>query len=512
MFDNCFSIYLDFFKHENELEIQRLTQRVLDLEDQVSETREREMEATRELQQEKLRSTHQRYQDQPSSGYGDTGGSVNVQSLEKSLKDLLSELKQTQTPLALESDTMDGLTSRLNAQAVNQRVLHHNSELTNFVSRLTEEKMELRNTLGRLEEEIWRYRQRGAEQQENRHLEARASWAKERLSLQLALNQMEQELDQYQADLRGERDRRMGVYPSPEDLQRGTRPRRSVTTFRSAARVVVAVTRSNGHDTSENHADQENRHLEARTSWAKERLSLQLALNQMEQELDQCRADFRVERDRRSDIAGVGTEGARDRDAVLGQEVEESHQSGIPRDGVQSTSNKVTQPTLTVSHHSASTPSHARTVLDPSTVTLHHPSIQVFISLDTVRPICLPALLRDLHNGASPYHSLGGASSGYHVNSNGVTNENSPYQSVGGISDSYHVNSNFSVHTTPPTRDYSSKPHPTSENSEKSSPGPLPPTQKLVTQLQHVEFSNVKVISKEIRGRSRDIVNTLLSS
>nr|XP_034310022.1 putative uncharacterized protein DDB_G0271982 [Crassostrea gigas] len=45
---------------ENELEIQRLTQRVLDLEDQVSETREREMEATRELQQEKLRSTHQR--------------------------------------------------------------------------------------------------------------------------------------------------------------------------------------------------------------------------------------------------------------------------------------------------------------------------------------------------------------------------------------------------------------------------------------------------------------------
>uniref|UniRef100_A0A8W8M5U7 Uncharacterized protein n=1 Tax=Magallana gigas TaxID=29159 RepID=A0A8W8M5U7_MAGGI len=47
-------------KHEHELEIQRLTQRVLDLEDQVSETREREMEATQELQQEKLRSTHQR--------------------------------------------------------------------------------------------------------------------------------------------------------------------------------------------------------------------------------------------------------------------------------------------------------------------------------------------------------------------------------------------------------------------------------------------------------------------
>uniref|UniRef100_K1QYU8 Uncharacterized protein n=1 Tax=Magallana gigas TaxID=29159 RepID=K1QYU8_MAGGI len=136
---------------EQESGVIRLTQRVLDLEDQVSETREREMEATRELQQEKLRSTLQRvdsegseedpdhwniyktqlesicqslqylilqYQYQLSSG---VEGSVNVQSLEKSLKDLLSELKQTQTPLALESDTMDSLTSRPSAQAVNQR-------------------------------------------------------------------------------------------------------------------------------------------------------------------------------------------------------------------------------------------------------------------------------------------------------------------------------------------------------------------------------------------------------
>uniref|UniRef100_A0A8W8M7H6 Pericentrin/AKAP-450 centrosomal targeting domain-containing protein n=1 Tax=Magallana gigas TaxID=29159 RepID=A0A8W8M7H6_MAGGI len=186
--------------HENELEIQQ----VIDLEDQ--------------------------YQKQLSSG-GE--GSVNVQSLEISLKDLLSELGQTKTPLALKSDTMDSLTSRPSAQAVNQRVLHHNSELTNFVSRLTEEKMELRNTLGRLEEEIWRYRQKGAEQQ-------------------------------------------------------------------------------NGHDMSENHVDQENRHLKARASWAKERLSLQLALNQMEKELYQCRADLRVERYRKSGIAGVGTEGNRD--------------------------------------------------------------------------------------------------------------------------------------------------------------------------------------------------------
>uniref|UniRef100_A0A8W8M7I6 Pericentrin/AKAP-450 centrosomal targeting domain-containing protein n=1 Tax=Magallana gigas TaxID=29159 RepID=A0A8W8M7I6_MAGGI len=39
---------------------------------------------------------------------------------------------------------------------------------------------------------------------------------------------------------------RLEVYPSPEDLQQGIRPRRPVTAFRSAARVVVAVTRSEG--------------------------------------------------------------------------------------------------------------------------------------------------------------------------------------------------------------------------------------------------------------------------
>nr|XP_034309966.1 A-kinase anchor protein 9 isoform X20 [Crassostrea gigas] len=497
--------------HENELEIQRLTQRVLDLEDQVSDTREREMEATRELQQEKLRSTHQRvdsegseedpdhwniyktqlesicqslqylilqYQDQLSSG---VKGSVNVQSLEKSLKDLLSELKQTQTPLALESDTMDSLTSRPSAQAVNQRVLHHNSELTNFVSRLTEEKMELRNTLGRLEEEIWRYRQRGAEQQnghdmsenhtdqENRHLEARASWAKERLSLQLALNQMEQELDQCRADLRVERDRRsgiagvgtegdrdriqrlygkylradsyrkalvyqkkylllllggfqdceqttlaliarMGVYPSPEDLQRGTRPRRPVTAFRSAARVVVAVTRMR----------------------------------------------YLVRKWKRATRVGS---------PVMGGTVD-------LQQGYAPNSNSFSPPRInTQSRVNGSGPfnSHASSPLHSS---VHQsPYSPSYLSSSFTQ--------RDLLNGASPYHSLGGASSGYHVNSNGVTNGISPYQSVGGISDSYHVNSNFSVHTTPPTRDYSSKPHPTSENSgarrkilSSSSPNP----------------------------------------
>lgn len=43
---------------------------------------------------------------------------------------------------------------------INERILDHNAELTGFVSRLSDEKMELRKTLSKLEEDIWQYRQR----------------------------------------------------------------------------------------------------------------------------------------------------------------------------------------------------------------------------------------------------------------------------------------------------------------------------------------------------------------
>ena len=80
---------------------------------------------------------------------------MDVFSLEKSLKDLLSKLRQTQTPLAFEADTTDNLMRRPDPQAVQERVLHNNSELTNFVARPTEEKIVLNNTLDRMEEDVW---------------------------------------------------------------------------------------------------------------------------------------------------------------------------------------------------------------------------------------------------------------------------------------------------------------------------------------------------------------------
>ena len=59
---------------------------------------------------------------------------------------------------------------------------------------------------------------------------------------------------------------------------------------------------------SDNHFDQENQHLETRAAWAKERLSLQLTLNQREQDLEKCWADLRAERERRDGLAGASTE------------------------------------------------------------------------------------------------------------------------------------------------------------------------------------------------------------
>uniref|UniRef100_K1QNW0 Uncharacterized protein n=1 Tax=Magallana gigas TaxID=29159 RepID=K1QNW0_MAGGI len=170
-------------------------------------------------------------------------------------------------------------------------------------------------------------------------------------------------------------------------------------------------------------------------------------------------------------------------DEVLGQEVEESHQSGIPRDGGHSrppTRNSLARKAETYVKASSvrlrtqleqflTTRINTQSRLNGSGPFNSHASSPLHSSVhqSPYSPSYLSSSFtqRDLLNGASPYHSLGGASSGYHVNSNGVTNGISPYKSVGGISDSYHVNSNFSVHTTPPARDYSSKPHPFSENS-----------------------------------------------
>ena len=51
-----------------------------------------------------------------------------------------------------------------------------------------------------------------------------------------------------------------------------------------------------------------------RAAWAKDRLSLQLTLNQREQELEKNRADLRAARERRGELAGASNEGDRVRE------------------------------------------------------------------------------------------------------------------------------------------------------------------------------------------------------
>ncbi|XP_033761450.1 A-kinase anchor protein 9-like [Pecten maximus] len=333
--------------HEQTLEAQRLTQKVLDLQDQLAASREKELEAIRDLEHERLSSIHSQLYDGFQQNGSQRGTShvnhdqwnvykAQLQSLSQSLQylilqhrdsldrtsksegsremqhalsDLLGELKQLQMPLEFESQSEANLLARPNPSVINERVLRHNAELTSFVTRLTEEKMDLRNSLGHLEEQLWHYQQRGTTQQNGdttdtatKQFEERASWAKERLSLQLALNDAEQRIDQLTANLRMEHDRRsvmssngsetdrekiqrlygkylraesfrkalvyqkkylllllggfqdceettlamlaqMGAYPSPEDVGQHQYRRRPYHTFRSAARVIVAITR-----------------------------------------------------------------------------------------------------------------------------------------------------------------------------------------------------------------------------------------------------------------------------
>ncbi|XP_067267418.1 A-kinase anchor protein 9 isoform X2 [Chanodichthys erythropterus] len=97
-----------------------------------------------------------------------------------------------------------------------ERLLRQNAELTGFVSRLTEEKNDLRNQLLKLEEELRRYRQKkvtadsvssrsGVDRQELVLFSSeRESWAQERNRLEKSLRQAEAELTRLRADIRSD--------------------------------------------------------------------------------------------------------------------------------------------------------------------------------------------------------------------------------------------------------------------------------------------------------------------
>ncbi|KAM3822321.1 A-kinase anchor protein 9 isoform 3-T3 [Vipera latastei] len=101
--------------------------------------------------------------------------------------------------------------------SLTERLLKQNAELTGFVSRLSEEKNNMRNTVMKLEEELRRYQCTGSygdstfrqSLHNGRNVDAliaseKEIWHKEKLSLQQSLKQAEVELAKLKAELRNE--------------------------------------------------------------------------------------------------------------------------------------------------------------------------------------------------------------------------------------------------------------------------------------------------------------------
>ncbi|XP_056335140.1 LOW QUALITY PROTEIN: A-kinase anchor protein 9 [Danio aesculapii] len=135
--------------------------------------------------------------------------------LHSNVQDVMSLLQHIPSaPSALPESA--SLLSAGSCSLLNERLLRQNAELTGFVSRLTEEKNELRNQILKLEDELRRYRQN----RDNTHTawsrsavgrqdllvssSERESWAQERISLQKSLRQTEAELNRVRSELRSD--------------------------------------------------------------------------------------------------------------------------------------------------------------------------------------------------------------------------------------------------------------------------------------------------------------------
>ncbi|XP_051792140.1 A-kinase anchor protein 9 isoform X3 [Erpetoichthys calabaricus] len=135
--------------------------------------------------------------------------------LQNSIQDVVSQLQQlTMIPPAEISGVVP---NRSASGSLTERLLRQNAELTGFVSRLTEEKNDLRNSVIRLEEELRRYRQCsfGGYDYSNRKVldnwdtldvihTDREKWAREKCNLEKSLRQAEAEVSKLRAELRND--------------------------------------------------------------------------------------------------------------------------------------------------------------------------------------------------------------------------------------------------------------------------------------------------------------------
>ncbi|XP_041117257.1 pericentrin-like [Polyodon spathula] len=188
------------------------------------------------------------------------------------------------------------------SSVIAERLLKENADLTTCVAALTEEKIDLKRTISKLEKELLIHKQRrgGSEQVKSQemvysaHFSEKAAWQKERAFLHSALKKAESELSRVTAEIenrplaadvshtkmnrlygrymRAESFRKalvyqkkylllvlggfqdceqatlslvakMGVYPSTADLRDSTPRSLPINKFRSAVRVVIAISR-----------------------------------------------------------------------------------------------------------------------------------------------------------------------------------------------------------------------------------------------------------------------------
>uniref|UniRef100_A0A3B1JLI7 A kinase (PRKA) anchor protein 9 n=1 Tax=Astyanax mexicanus TaxID=7994 RepID=A0A3B1JLI7_ASTMX len=208
---------------------------------------------------------------------GDGPDQESLSWLHSNVQDVLSLLQQVPSAPPAVPESAALLTGG-SSSALTERLLRQNAELTGFVSRLTEEKNELRNQLLRLEEELRRQRhlsssRSGSEGQELVLFSGeREAWSRERTRLEKSLRQAESELSRLQGELHNTALKRMyGKYLRAESFRKGFqeceeatlsliarmggRPsyvpldslgqrRRAFSRFRSAVRVSIALSRS----------------------------------------------------------------------------------------------------------------------------------------------------------------------------------------------------------------------------------------------------------------------------
>ncbi|NXI28779.1 AKAP9 protein, partial [Sterrhoptilus dennistouni] len=137
-------------------------------------------------------------------------------AVQNAIEEVISELKILPGLSSLEELKLV-LPPGTPSSSLTERLLRQNAELTGFVSRLSEEKNNLRNAVMKLEEELRRYQRRQpSADYSSRHsadvgvnidtlvASEKEIWNRERLSLQKSLKQADAELSKLRAELRSE--------------------------------------------------------------------------------------------------------------------------------------------------------------------------------------------------------------------------------------------------------------------------------------------------------------------